>query len=372
MFKVARTLKTWGNVYKRIRYFRRMYPISTMIKEAVTLPFDYLRDDNDISTVRNVTMLITHACNIRCEMCYFHEELGNKNRLPFDVFKSVVDEVKATRPSIQFTGGEPFTHPQLPEMIEYAKSQGLPVQVFTNGILVRPEVADRITAAGLDYLNMTLLGNPESHSQVARMPKAYEKLRENLEYVAANRGNTHIILNYTITPRALHDVDHAIKLVKELKLDGLRIQHYMFLRPGEFQAQYNCMMKMYGEPGAAHEAENDENTAWMAAEMRALRKRLTEDHPDINVQWAPTLSDSEIDNWYAGDRFETERKCLYPWRGIHVDADGKVYPCTKIYVPLGNAATEPVLTAWNSARMKDFRKNLKKSLYPACSRCCKL
>jgi MoaA/NifB/PqqE/SkfB family radical SAM enzyme len=92
----------------------------------------------------------------------------------------------------------------------------------------------------------------------------------------------------------------------------------------------------------------------------------------IPVQWAPTLTEKELFNWYSQSKFNTHRKCLYPWRGIVVDADEKIYPCSKIYLELGDTKDQDIITVWNSVTMKKFRNKLKKRLFPACSRCCKL
>ena len=58
---------------------------------------------------------------------------------------------------------------------------------------------------------------------------------------------------------------------------------------------------------------------------------------------------------------------MFPWRGLQVDADGRIYPCSKIYLDLGDVRETPVFEAWNTASMTEFRRYLKKGLYPACS-----
>lgn len=369
---VFEKLKILMNVYRRIHYFRKMYPLSSIIKDAVLFPIDYSRDGKRIETIRNVTMVITHRCNIRCEMCYFHEELKNPQVLPLETYKRIVDQVKSRRPCIQLTGGEPFTHPDIIDMVAYARQNGLAVQVFSNGSLVTKDKADALVAAGLDYMNFTLLGNERTHSLVAGVPRTYEKLIANIEYFAGHRGNTDVILNYTITPRALKDIGHAFDIVRKYELDGLRIQHYMFLKPEEFASQARVMSDRFQEEGVTHETECRVDVSAMAEEIIALRRSVAEKYPKVNVQWAPTLTDDEIRNWYSLEPFRTGRKCFFPWRGIQVDADGRIYPCSKIYLDLGDSRTGDVLDIWNGELMHKFRRQLKKSLYPACSRCCKL
>lgn len=365
-------VKIWYKVYQRIRFFKKMYPLKSIIKDMFLLPLDYAVNHRDIKTVRNVTLSITHNCNIRCEMCYFKKELGNKHILPLSLFKRIINSVKNGQPSIILSGGEPFTHPNLIDMVIFAKKKRLPVQIFTNGILAKPEIVKKLVEFGLDYIDFSLLGNEKSHSLVARSPNAYNDFIKNLEYISNNRGNTLIILNYTITPRSLIDIYHAVELVKKFKLNGLRIQHFNFLLPGEFQAQSDLISKLFDTESSTHEIEGFGDLPSMAKQIIDFIKCLPGELPGVPVQWAPSLRVTEIENWYSRGRFSTQRKCLFPWRGILVDASGKIFPCSKIYLELGDANSQEVFYAWNSDKMEKFRRNLKKGLFPACSRCCKL
>ena len=369
---IGETLRVWQNVYRRIRFFRKMYPLSSILKDLFLFPVDYISDERNIQVVRNLTIAITHRCNIRCQMCYFHQELSNRYVLPFDLYKRVIDAASPRRPCLILSGGEPFTHPDLVEMVAYAKSRYLAVQIFTNGTLVKPEITDRLVEFGLDHINFTLLGNEKSHPMVTQVPRSYEMLVDNLAYFAEHRGNTQVMLNYTITPQALDDIDHAVELAKRYKLDGLRFQHYNFLQPEEFEAQGSVMQKLFDQPAASNEIEDMPKLSEMVSKITAFMVRLSKEAPNIPVQWAPTLTTAEMVNWYSSEKFRTQRRCLYPWRGILADADGKIYPCSKIYLPLGDLHQDDILSIWNSKDMKKFRKYLRKGLYPACSRCCKL
>jgi|TARA_B100000315_G_scaffold3073_1_gene3046 MoaA/NifB/PqqE/SkfB family radical SAM enzyme len=364
--------RIWNNVYRRIRFFKKMYPLSAIVKDMFLFPIDYANEHRFINKVRNVTIAITHKCNIRCEMCYFHDKPKNTYELPMDLYRRIIDSVKSSNPCIILSGGEPFTHPNLLEMVIYAKKMHLPVQIFTNGTLVQPAIADSLVEHCLDYIDFTLLGDEKSHSQVARSPKAYQMLIENLEYFAGHRGNIQIILNYTVTPENIKDIEHSVELVRLYKLDGLRIQHYNFLLPEEFEKQECVMSELFGMESSTHEIENMEDVSGMTGQLVDFQNHLYKEFPDIPVQWAPTLTASEIGGWYSLKRFRTQRKCFYPWRGLLVDASGKIYPCSKIYLELGDMKGQDIFKAWNSSKMKKFRSQLKKGLFPACSRCCKL
>jgi molybdenum cofactor biosynthesis enzyme MoaA len=98
------------------------------------------------------------ACNIRCVYCNVHG--GADQRLyPADYIMSVVDvaaeHVRAHegggRPTMDFIGGEPTLHPDLPKLVEHAKKTGFEqVTICTNGVLLlKPGYLDSLIAAGL-------------------------------------------------------------------------------------------------------------------------------------------------------------------------------------------------------------------------------
>jgi len=369
---VTERINVWLNVYRRIRYFRSMYPLSSIAKDIVLFPIDYYFKRRPITSVRNLTFAITHQCNLRCEMCYFIEEIGNKNEISLEVYRKVIDSAKKSKPCVILSGGEPFAHRDILKMVDYAKSQGLPVQIFTNGILVKPEMADALIGMNLDYINFTLLGNEKSHSKVAQVPTAYTKFRANLEYISKIRGNTKIIINFTVTPTAIDDIYHLIELAKLYRPDGLRIQHYNYLLPEEFKAHAECMTRLFHDDSPIHEIEDAADHSIIAEKLKKFERIASRDVPDIPIQWTPTLTHDEMDNWYSGKKFQTKRGCMFPWRGILIDAEAKIYPCSKIYLEYGDAKVDELFDVWNGERSNRFRDKIKDGLLPACSRCCKL
>lgn len=370
--KLKEKAEVWLRVYRRIRFFKKMYPISSVMTDIFLLPRDYFFGKRRIKAVRNLTVAVTHRCNLRCNMCYFHSELDNSKELSLEVFKKIIDELRKSRPCVILSGGEPLMHPQILDMVRYAKNSGLPVQVFSNGTLLSPGIIDSLIQAGLDYMDITLLGDDKTHSLIAGSKDAYPKLIRNLEYFSSHRGKTKVVLNFTVTPEGLEGLRHAVELTKRYLLDGLRVQHYNFLTQEELSAQKKVTYRVFDQEVKIHAAVDEKSFTGIAERLISLKEELSRTNRDINVQWAPDLSDSEIRNWYSLGRFEVKRKCLFPWRGILVDASGLVYPCSKIYLELGDCNFQDIFAAWNGARMLKLREYLKVNLFPACSRCCKL
>lgn len=99
------------------------------------------------------------VCNIRCVYCNVH---GGDDQRVYDrgYIEAQIDDayqrVALKRgalgvPTLDFIGGEPTLHPDLPEMIRYAREVGFPkVFICTNGVLLRRKgYLDKLIDAGL-------------------------------------------------------------------------------------------------------------------------------------------------------------------------------------------------------------------------------
>ena len=77
---------------------------------------------------------VTYRCNAKCSFCDIWEKPS-----PYITLEQVAQNLKALKKLgvnvIDFTGGEPLLHRQLPEMLRLARSMGFITTVTTNGLL---------------------------------------------------------------------------------------------------------------------------------------------------------------------------------------------------------------------------------------------
>jgi AdoMet-dependent heme synthase len=85
-------------------------------------------------------------CNIACTHC-FNNSGPNVRTFEFLSLETVRAEIEsATRAGVKeifFTGGEPFFHPGLPDMLSLSLKHA-PTTVLTNGMLINDRIADRL------------------------------------------------------------------------------------------------------------------------------------------------------------------------------------------------------------------------------------
>jgi pyruvate-formate lyase-activating enzyme len=99
-----------------------------------------------------------NACNLRCSMCD-HPNMTRHRKvqlMDMGLYKRLIDEIAVENPAArvwQIFFGDPFMCRDMPERIRYAKDKGLAdVVLNTNGVLMKPEKARALIAAGLDAM----------------------------------------------------------------------------------------------------------------------------------------------------------------------------------------------------------------------------
>jgi MoaA/NifB/PqqE/SkfB family radical SAM enzyme len=100
-------------------------------------------------------VVVTRRCNLSCTYCNQYDQVSNP--VPTAELKRRIDELaRLGTLGITFTGGEPLMHPEIAELVRYARTRSRVVTVNTNGLLVTPKVIDAFNQAGLDYLWMSI------------------------------------------------------------------------------------------------------------------------------------------------------------------------------------------------------------------------
>ncbi len=110
---------------------------------------------------------ITHRCNLRCKFCYLKDyerpEMNTKSA------KKIIYKLKneAKVPFISFTGGEPLLRKDIEELIKYADSIGLKVNLISNGTLLTKNKVRKLKEAGLRSAQISLESpKREIHNQL--------------------------------------------------------------------------------------------------------------------------------------------------------------------------------------------------------------
>lgn len=86
--------------------------------------------------VKDLCFEIIESCPNQCKFCSSNSCIDKERIISFDDFKRFIDYFisEGGIEELSLSGGEPFLHPDLFKMVEYAKSFGIRTVIFTSGI----------------------------------------------------------------------------------------------------------------------------------------------------------------------------------------------------------------------------------------------
>ena len=88
-----------------------------------------------------ISIEILQRCPNRCIYCSSHSNPQATHIIPFEIIKNVIDDAKSLGcKTVCLSGGEPFLHPQILDIISYIAKQQLTCYVYTSGIYKKDEV----------------------------------------------------------------------------------------------------------------------------------------------------------------------------------------------------------------------------------------
>lgn len=85
--------------------------------------------------MKQISIEIIHKCPNKCLHCSSCSDITRTMKLSTDKICSIIDSAKELNTEIiSISGGEPFLHEGLVEIVQYAKMQGIKVYIYTSGI----------------------------------------------------------------------------------------------------------------------------------------------------------------------------------------------------------------------------------------------
>jgi len=142
----------------------------------------------------------TNVCNLYCPFCattFKNWGPYKKGFIDSSLFKRVIDEgVTNELCSIKLSfRGEPLLHPNLAQMVAYAKKKGI-IDIYfnTNATLLNEEKINQLIDSGLDRISISFEGIDKQVYEKYRVGARYEdvvKNIENLRHIRDKRSMSH-------------------------------------------------------------------------------------------------------------------------------------------------------------------------------------
>ena len=254
----------------------------------------------------------TDMCNLKCIMCLNKSvHVEKKGFMDLNLYKKIIDEISSYAYEICLSHrGEPLMHPDLFEMIEYAKGKNLCVRFHTNATLLTEEKARKLLESKLDFISFSFDGYDK---------ETYEKIRVN-----ANFDET------------LNNIANLLKMKREMK----KKSPYTILEVIEF-------------PEYAQEMNH--------ATQEKFEMKLNSMHLDEFII-------KKLHNWGGEYTLETDieksenyQPCTFPWYASVILWDGTVLACPQDFFghyQIGNVSNKRLSELWNNDKMISLREKM--------------
>ena len=255
---------------------------------------------------RQLWIGITNRCLCNCVHCLVGPSLNKNGKTEFTTaeYRRLIDEgCSLGFMEAVYFGGEPLLRNDIVELVDYANTKGLLASLFTNGVMLSKEMADRLKGAGLNMCNVSLdSANPATHDRLRGLNGCFNKAVKGIRYIVANEIKCSI---WTYASKedirnGLIDLRNLILLGKELRVDKINILFPM--ASGNWLCSWSEML-----------------TAEERGNVRALHAP-----PFVNFEFP-----DEGDHCSAGKVF------------IYISPEGDVYPCPALsHCVLGNIRSQ--------------------------------
>ena len=130
-------------------------------------------------------IVVIRRCNLSCGYCSEFDKTSAP--IAFEILVQRLEKLKQLGTfGISLTGGEPTLHPELPRLIATCRELGfLRTGMISNGFFLRPELIEKLNAAGLQEMQISIDGvrrNETTEKVLDNLRKRLLDLREHARF----------------------------------------------------------------------------------------------------------------------------------------------------------------------------------------------
>lgn len=169
--------------------------------------------------VDNISLAITHRCNLKCIHCMVDATYGSFNKEIFDtetIFSFLQKIIEVNPKNIVITGGEPMLRKDFLEILYYLKKHYTgKITLMTNGTLFTKDNIGEIINI-VSAIDISLDGADEKSCSVIRGSGVFTTVVENIKLLH-EKGFRNISLSMVLSANNINYVDKFFQLNKDLQ-----------------------------------------------------------------------------------------------------------------------------------------------------------
>lgn len=172
---------------------------------------------------------LTYRCPLQCPYCSNPLDFARQDQeLTTEQWIEVFRQARAMGSvQIGFSGGEPLTRKDLPELIRAARDLGFYTNLITSGIGLTESKLDAFSEAGLDHIQISFQASDEVlNAALAGNKKAFQ---QKLAMARAVKARDYpMVLNFVLHRHNIDQIDKIIELCIELDADDVELATCQF------------------------------------------------------------------------------------------------------------------------------------------------
>lgn len=277
---------------------------------------------------------LTYRCNERCTHCYL-DVMSPGSKVPGELSteeaKKTIDQMaRLGGLTITFSGGEIFIRKDVFEISEYARKKGFAVRFFTNGILIKPSIADKIAAVKPVVVELSVYGaDAETHDGITQVPGSFDLTMRAIQLLLER--NVRCIIKTPVMKENIEQINRLREMADEM---GITFQYDLTIVPKH------------------------------TGDLSPLKHRPTDD------QMLTFLRDRvSPESWTVYDQKDEFRFCGIGMNSLTVSPYGEIYTCVGARVSAGNVRQESLENIWKESTVWEETSNLTLSNLPVCHTC---
>ncbi len=284
-----------------------------------------------LSAPITVTWEITAACNIACVHCLSSSGQRRPRELTTEQSLALVDELAEMQVfQIHFGGGEPFMYYGIWEVLERCSQRGLVMCVSTNGTLITPERARRLTEFQPLYFQVSLDGGTPQTNDRIRGAGVFQRAMRGLELLAAEQHS--LTVNSVLTRYSFAELDQLYEIAASF---GAKLRVTRLRPSGRGRDVWNDLHPT--------REQYHEFTLWLQS------------HPDV------LTADSFFHLNAFGQKLAGLDICGAATATCCICPEGEVYPCAFFQAPefeAGNLHEHSFKDIWRNSALFAFYRSM--------------
>ncbi len=291
-----------------------------------------------------LVLTVTYACQLRCCQCHMWQHKRTPGELSGEEWLGVLrngGDLLRGDVSVVVAGGEPLVKPWCIDLLQEIDRLGLRSVLVTNGYAIDEQMAERLAAAGLKEMNISIDGFAELHDRLRGRPGTYERAWRAIELIKRHRPETSInVLSILMAPN-LEELPRLIRKVDEdPRINGVVLQ-------------------ALAEPfGAPHDPQwREHNELWpkdLAAVDAAIEELVRMKAEGVQIHWDEAHIRALGAYFHDPSSFVTAR-CTVGDQTLTVNVDGTATLCGQM-APVGNVRESSISELWRSELTREIRR----------------